>query len=71
MNSHSLIWGDNGSFGNILCSHQNLTIASNQVNLVENIHVGKVSREILYGRYWVPVVHCGIVEAPVVSARTL
>ena len=61
---------DDGGFGDILSSHRDLVVASNKVDFREHLHTGKVSREILYVRYWVPVRHCSIVEAPVISTRT-
>ena len=62
--------GDNGSFGDILSNHENVVVALNKVILGEYTHPSEVSREILYVRYWVPIRHCGIIEVPVVSART-
>ena len=38
-------------------------VALNKVNLGECTHTSEVSREILYVRYWLPLRHCGIVEA--------
>ena len=57
-------WGDDYSLRNILGSHRDLVVASNQLNLGEYTHAGEVSREILNVRY------CGIIETPILSIRT-
>ena len=60
-----------GMGGNIPSGHGNLVVSSNKVNLGEYTLTSEVGGDILYVWYWVPVRHCGIVEVPVVSARTL
>ena len=60
---------DDDGFGDILSGHRDLVVALNKVDFGEHLHTGKVSREILYVRYWVPVRHCSIVEALVISTR--
>ena len=49
---------DDGSFGDILSGHRDLVVASNKVDFGEHLHTGKVSREILYVRYWVALLRC-------------
>ena len=61
---------DDGRLGNGLTSHRDLVVPSHQVNLREDPGPREVRIEVLNVRQWVSVIHCGFVQAAVVSART-
>ena len=61
---------DDGCLGDIFRHNRDLVVAAYQVHLGKDLLARQTAIEILYVGQWVPIVHCGIVEAPEVTARS-